>query len=200
MKSGMGSTALLRRLAHATGKMAAMPGLITMFDDIVVAKLPTGSVYAYAGYVDGLWPTFPELKAKFPGHHLLDITVSASEDATCLDIERGDASNFVAAAWVIRQAARGVYRPVLYTDASNMAGLERTMTAQHIPRIGYRLWIAHYAKCHICSPWTCGYGLTQANGTQWTQNALGVSLDQSVMLPHFFDTKPDTQGALSGVQ
>jgi hypothetical protein len=186
----MSVQALLRRTVRATGKMDAALPVITMWDDIVVAKMPAGGAYAYAGYVNGLWPTFPELKAKFPGHHLLDITVFASENATCLDIERGDASINDAPAWVARQALRGVYRPVLYTEASNMAKLERTMTAAHIPRIGYRLWIAHYNGYHLCSPKTCGYGLTQANGTQWTQNAMGVSLDQSVMLPHFFDTHP----------
>ncbi len=38
---------------------------ITMFDSIDISTLPEGD-YAYAGYVDGRWATYPKLKIKFP--------------------------------------------------------------------------------------------------------------------------------------
>lgn len=190
----MSLQALTRRLVRATGNLDTSIQYLTMFDDVVVSLLPSGTSYAYAGYVNGLWPTFPELKAKFPGHHLLDISVFSSGNATCLDIENGDATIDDAPGWYERQVARGVYRPVFYTQASNLKALEQKMASVHVGRIGYRLLSAHYGKAHLCAPNTCGYGLTQVNGTQWTKTAFGKSLDQSILLPHFFDTHPDTNG------
>ena len=183
-------SAAARRFFHASGKLGVQP-YITMFDDIVVTTLPSGDSYAYGGYVNGLWPTFPELEKRFPGHHVLDITVFASGNATCLDIENSDATIDQAPAWFERQVARGVYRPVLYISASGMKALERKMASCHIDRSAYRIWSAHYTgKPHICSPTSCGYGLTQADGTQWTDKALGLQLDQSLLLPSFFYARP----------
>jgi peptidoglycan hydrolase-like protein with peptidoglycan-binding domain len=187
----MSLQAALRRLVHATGALDMTLPCTTMFDDIVVAVLPSGTSYAYAGYVDGMWPTFPELKARFPLADLLDMTVFASGDATGLDIETGDATITQAPGWYERQVARGVYRPVLYVEASRMKALEEVMAGQHVARASYRLWTAHYAaKAHVCAPGSCGYGLTQADGTQWTQTAAGRNLDQSILLPGFFAPRP----------
>lgn len=158
-----------------------------MFDDTNVELLPAGP-FAYAGYVGGDWPTFAELERKFPGHHLLSIAVNASEDAECLDIEAGDATIAQAPDWVKRQIRRGVFRPVLYVDASNMKALQQAMAAAGVPGNAWRLWTAHYLnKAHLCAPWSCGYGIHEADGTQWTDKALGLSLDQSVLVPDFFD-------------
>jgi hypothetical protein len=162
-----------------------------MWDDITVSALPTGGSYAYAGYVDGMWPTFKTLQARFPGHRLLSIAVFSSDNAECLDIERGDASNSDAPGWFERQVACGVFRPVLYTQASNLKSLELEMRAHHVPRGCYRLWSAHYTcKAHLCGPKSCGYGLSEADGTQFTSTALGINLDRSLLLPDFFDTRP----------
>ena len=187
----MSLRAFTRRLVHATGKLDVAFPYITLFDDILAAVLPAGSSYAYAGYVNGMWPTFDVLKARFPHARLLDISVWSSADATALDIENGDAAIGDAPAWYERQVARGVYRPVLYIQASSMKALEQEMASVHIARASYRLWSAHYGlRAHLCSPAACGYGLSQADGTQWTQTALGRSLDQSILLPGFFDPRP----------
>ena len=45
-------------------------------------------------------------------------------------------------------------------------------------------------KAHLCAPGACGYGTGQADGTQWTQTALGLNLDRSILLPDFFDMRP----------
>jgi hypothetical protein len=47
---------------------------------------------AVAGYVGGHWPTYNQLVKDFPHAHKLSIAVFASEDADCLDIEKGDAT------------------------------------------------------------------------------------------------------------
>lgn len=183
--------AALRRIGHVSGKLDASRPYITMFDSITVPTLPSGQDYAYGGYTGGHWPTFPELQRRFPGHRLFSIAVWRGADGECLDIEKGDAEIADAPAWYERQVARGVWRPGLYTSAGNLAALERVMSAHHVERRAYRLWSAHYTgRAHLCSPRSCGFGLSEADGTQFTSSALGLSLDQSVLLPDFFDGRP----------
>src|SRR6185437_3735507 len=183
--------AALRRMGHVTGQLDTSRPYITMFDSITVSVLPSGGSYAYAGYTGGLWPTFKSLQARFPGHRLLSIAVFASDNADCLDIEKGDATIDEAPGWYERQVHRGVWRPAMYIQASNMRALEREMAAAHIARADYRLISAHYLhKAHLCSPKSCGYGQSEADATQWTDRALGINLDQSILLPNFFDARP----------
>lgn len=169
-----------------------------MFDDITLSELPSGP-YAYAGYVNGGFANFDALKAKFPHSVLLPIAVSANVDAECLDVETGDATIAQIFGWYSRQVhTNKVYRPVIYTQAGNLSHLYATMTANGIKRGAYRVWSAHYgAGMHICGPGTCGFSLGggQADGTQWTDVALGRSLDESVLLPSFFAGPPKPAGA-----
>jgi hypothetical protein len=118
------------------------------------------------------------------------MAVFASGNATGLDIENGDATIAEAPGWYERQVARGVYRPVMYIQASNMKALETELAAAHVNRASYRLLVAHYIGAHLCSPGTCGYGVGHADGTQWTSSALGLNLDRSILLPDFFAGRP----------
>lgn len=158
---------------------------LIMYDSIDVPLLPEGAP-AYAGYVNGSWPTFAALKARFPKARLLSVAVQADHDAECLDIETGDATVVQAPNWHARQLHRGERRPGFYTEASNLALLERVMAAHGITRGQYRIWSAHYTEAHFCGPHTCGYGDSDTNGTQWTKAALGKNLDQSVLNDDFF--------------
>ena len=64
------------------------------------------------------------------------------------------------------------------------AGIARTKT---------RLWSAHYGLGeHICGPGSCGLLSIDADGTQWTSSALGLVLDQSLLLEDFFTTQNPT--------
>lgn len=160
--------------------------MLTMFDSIDVSQLPAGSGYAYAGYVDGHWPTYSAVKAKFPNAHVLSITVFGN-NASCADVEAGDMTNASVYDWFKRQVANKVFRPVVYTSVSNMNPMVATMTANGFARSSYRLWSAHYgAGMHICGPATCRLTSTACDGTQWTDNALGRNLDQSVLNDNFF--------------
>jgi hypothetical protein len=161
---------------------------LTMYDSIHVSALPNGAD-AYAGYVDGRWPTFAALKHRFSGSgaHLLSIAVFASGDADCLDIEPGDAANAQAPGWVKRQLAGGAARPCLYTSAGNVDALVTMLTGAGLPRAKVRLWSAHYGQgSHICGPGTCGLTRHACDGTQWTDAVRGGSLDESVLLRDFF--------------
>lgn len=168
-----------------------------MYDDVTLGLLPSGP-FAYAGYVNGTFENFAALKQRFPGAVLLDIAVSANTNATCLDVENGDATIAQIFSWFKAQLARGVFRPVIYTSAGNLGHLHATMQANGFARGTYRVWSAHYGSgMHICGPTTCGFtvGGGSADGTQWTDVALGRSLDESLLLPNFFDGKPKPQGA-----
>lgn len=149
---------------------------------------------AVAGYVNGRWPTYPEVVKRWPNAKHLSVAVTAGADADCLDVERGDATNSQAPAWIKRQLARGVYRPVVYTSASNAAALLATLSRAGIDRSQVRLWSAHYTgKPHICGRATCGY--PQADGTQWTDKVNGKSQDESLLSSTFFAAKPSPKPA-----
>ena len=159
---------------------------IIMFDAVDISQIPAGPP-AVAGYVDGEYRTVPALAARFPHALILTIATSAAHDADCLDVENGDARPADAPAWCRRQLARGAARPCLYASADVMdRQLIPELQKAGIPRGAVRLWTAHYAGRHICSPGTCSELSTQADGTQWTDRAFGRNLDQSLLLAGFF--------------
>ena len=166
--------------------------MITLFDSVDPAQLPSGDGYAYAGYVSGRWPDFAAIKARFPGAHVLSIAIDASHDADCLDVETGDATPAQAPAWWFRQKARGVERPCLYASALAMeTGVIPALRRGGIDPAGARLWSAHYSgSAHICAPSSCGLMSIAADGTQWTDRALGRDLDQSLLAADFFGAPP----------
>lgn len=161
-----------------------------MYDDVNASLIPRDA-FAVAGYVDGAFANTAEMRKLFPHAHLLTIAVFASDDAQCLDVEPGDATNAQVYEWFKRQLARGVYRPVVYTSGSNAAAMQATMKANGFPRSSYRMWTAHYTLVpHRCSPSRCGFGLDEADATQFTSTALGRSLDESLLAADFFDPPP----------
>lgn len=157
-----------------------------MYDDVNLALIPKDAP-AVAGYVNGRYKTYPQLAEAFPHAKRLSIAVSSVADAECLDVEQGDATNDVAAAWVKRQKARGVAKPVVYTSVSNANALLRALAKGGVKRSDIRLWTAHYNfKKHLCSS-KCFAGFTStADATQWTDRSGGKSLDESLLSPKFF--------------
>jgi hypothetical protein len=68
-----------------------------------------------------------------------------------------------------------------------MDALVTTLGGAGISRAEVRLWSAHYGQGkHICGPGTCGLTRHACDGTQWTDAALGRSLDESILLSDFF--------------
>lgn len=163
----------------------ATPAEFAMFDSVTVSEIPADAE-AVAGYVGGNWPTFATLVKEFPHAKRLSVAVNADEDAECLDVERGDAINDQAAAWVKRQHAAGVKLPVVYTSVSNVTALLEDLQHSGIERADIRLWTAHYTDVkHRCSH-ACGYGMsTVADATQWTDRASGKNLDLSLCAGDF---------------
>ena len=193
-KVALAHKAAWQKLRFAAGKGYYLVGKrpkpkaqpVTMYDSVNVSQIPANAA-AVAGYVGGHWPTFPSLVKAFPHAHRLSIAVNASEDAECLDVEAGDASIADAPAWVKRQLARGVKRPVVYTSVSQAPGLLRELAKAGIARTAIRLWTAHYTfKPHLCDA-RCGFGMSgTADATQYSDHALGKNLDASLCSPSFF--------------
>lgn len=162
------------------------PSQVTMYDSVDLGQIPSAA-QAVAGYVGGRWPTFTQLASRWPHAHRLSIAVAASQDAECLDIEQGDATPDEAPAWVRRQQARGVKRPVVYASVSQMPKVRGVLAAHGVSRDQVREWTAHYTgKPHRCTS-ACGFGYTgEADATQYANNALGRTLDASLCSPYFF--------------
>ncbi len=165
---------------------------ITMFDSIFNGQLPPGGA-AYAGYVDGAignQPDYGYIVSAFPGARHLSIALFAASDADALDVEPGAASPSDIPSWYARQRRRGIARPCIYANASTMGRLVLpAIAAVPVLRTAVRLWTAHYgAGEHICGPRSCGQLSIDADGTQWTDAALGRTLDQSLLLDDFFGT------------
>lgn len=179
------AAALRRRFGRIRIVNLDAPKAFTMYDSIIVDRIPLDAA-AVAGYVNGRWPTFPVLARTHPHARRLSIAVTAFADADCLDVEKGDATPAEAPAWVLRQHARGVKRPVVYTSLSQAKTVLAALNAHGINRSQVRLWTAHYTgKPHRCSP-LCRFGLwTRADATQYTDKAHGKSLDASLCAPRF---------------
>lgn len=162
---------------------------ITMFDTAQNNQFPAGAA-AYAGYVDGGigdQPNHAHVVSAFPAAHHLSIALFAGHDADALDVEAGAAGPSDIPGWHSRQVRRGITRPVIYASAYAMnAGVLPVLASAGIARASVRLWTAHYAGEHICGPASCGALRVSADGTQWTSNAMGRVLDQSLLLEGFF--------------
>jgi hypothetical protein len=147
------------------------PAYFSMFDSVDVGQIPPRPS-AVAGYVGGNWPNFGTLVKRFPHAKHLSIAVNAAEDAMCLDVENGDATPEDAPAWVRRQHARGIKRPVLYASSSVVPEVNAALTRDGVTRDQYRVWSAHYTyRAHV-EP--------GSDATQWTDKAFGRNLDQSL--------------------
>jgi len=161
-------------------------GPIVMYDDVNVSLIPK-TAQAVAGYVGGRWRTFPTLKKMFPTKPVLSIAVAADEDADCLDVENGDATNAQAVGWAKRQLANGRKSVTIYSSVANWPALENVLVRAGVPRSRVKRFTAHYTgKPHLCTS-RCWTGFTgTADATQFTDHANGVSLDASLCSPTFF--------------
>jgi hypothetical protein len=170
-----------------------------MYDTAQNNQFPPGAA-AYAAYVDGGigdQPNYAYIVNTFPKAHHLSIALFPSDNADALDVEPGAASPGDIPGWFKRQQQRGIARPVIYASASLMNdSILQVLSQAGIPRSSARLWSAHYgAGQHICGPTSCGLLSVEADGTQWTSNALGLVLDESLLLDNFFPSDPKSAEA-----
>jgi hypothetical protein len=152
---------------------------LTMFDSTTVADIPSTGMDAVAGYVGGNWPTYAALVKRFPHLPALSIAVNSSQDAQCLDVEKGDATPADVPFWLDKQARLHPGRtPIIYTSASQIAAVRAAAGRRR-----YLLWSAHYGVGeHVCG--RCGY--PGADATQFDdKGAHGEHIDRTVMSAAF---------------
>lgn len=152
---------------------------VIMYDDVNVDLIPKDAQYI-AAYADGRYENLSAIQKRFPKAHILKIDVRGYyHNGDVLDVEPGDATNADAVGWFrARKGKTSTEKPILYTSASNVDALIRTMRKNGIGRAQYYIWSAHYSgKAHICGPAGCGYPV--ADMTQWTDRSHGRSLDES---------------------
>ncbi len=176
----------LARLEHKRPTPAPKPQppapalRFTMFDAANAnTALPTTNPAAIAGYVNGAYQTFNALVKRFPKAKALSISVFSGGDARCLDIETGDATPADAPAWVRRQHARGIKRPVVYANTSTMPAVIAALTASGIHRGEYLVWTAHYTGVAHIEP---GSDATQYKNVEQGASNYDVSLCESYFL------------------
>jgi hypothetical protein len=169
---------------------------IIMYDTITNDQFPPGAA-AYAAYVDGNigdQPNFAFIVASFPKAQHLSVALFSDNNADALDVEPGASTPSDIPAWYAAQRKRGIQRPCVYASASTMnSEILPVLSGAGIARDTVRLWTAHYEVGeHICGPDSCGALSINADGTQWTPNAVvdgvALDLDQSLLLENFFTT------------
>ena len=178
--------------------------ITTMYDSASNDQFPADP-QAVAAYVDGGigdQPNYAHVVSAYPGAQHLSIALFASDDADALDVEPGASAPSDIPGWHARQVARGITRPVIYASVAAMNdAILPVLSSAGIGAAQRRLWTAHYGLgAHICGPGTCGSLSIGADGTQWTPNALGRNLDQSLLLPDFFGSPVPADWVLGPVR
>ena len=171
--------------------------LLRMADSVDAADLPPG-MDAYAGYVDGRWPSYNAIRRRFPPPiHVVSITVKGGV-ARIADVEAGDLTIDEGLAWLDRAVAETtrqlaarlankstdtapLYPPGLYFPASSLAEIVTACKRHFGPsrRSSYVLWAAHWTE-HAPTELPPG-----VDAVQW-DNVEPANYDQTLYGPGFF--------------
>lgn len=145
-----------------------------MYDGITASAVPQGPYIAY--YFNGTFANGTAMRADHPhAVAFVSITPNGDKGAWYLDVEPGDATNDMIAAF-LKAGGHG-----FYTSAGNVQAAIDACDAAGLKRGSYAVWSAHWTGQHICAPATCGF--PQADGTQFASNA---SFDTSLIMPATF--------------
>jgi hypothetical protein len=163
---------------------------IVGYDAVTIGNIPLRAAWA-AGYTSGRFPTYLPLRARMPvATPVLAINITDTLNGHVLDCEQGDvppAAFDRIATWAKRQILRGV-KPRIYASLSVMQPIVAGLEARGLKRSQFFIWTAHYTfRQHRCSP-ACGFGFKSvADCTQFSDKALGLSLDASSAIPAFLE-------------
>lgn len=117
-----------------------------MYDAIEASNLPVGS-NLYAGYVNGNWPSYNAIKARFPHSTVLGISVSAqANEGKILDCEPGNCTPEECPGWVVMRREAGEQYPVIYCNEQDPTvgwpAVRAAFHNQNVPEPLY--WVANY--------------------------------------------------------
>ena len=116
-----------------------LPVFLKMVDSIEAADLPAtaGILDAdiAAGYVDGKWPSYAAIVARFPSALVLSVTIAQGTFADFIDHEPGDAGVAASVAQVEGKLSEGIY-----CDLADWPAVIAAIAAAGAPRPVY--WVA----------------------------------------------------------
>jgi hypothetical protein len=119
--------------------------MASMYDATEPATIP-GNVSApnyVAGYLDGKWPSYAAIAAKYPKAVPVSITVTGLLEADVVDCESGDLTPTSAAAWAKKKIASGIV-PCIYVSASSWTSAQNACLAIGVSPTAVDWWIAAY--------------------------------------------------------
>jgi Putative peptidoglycan binding domain len=147
-----------------------------MYDGVNPDSVPAGA-QVYAGYVNGNWPSYNALVAKYPNAQHVSITVNSSGTAQVLDVESGDAAAVDVPGWLNRMRAAGVKRPTIYCSRIGAPGYgwQNVIDACHNAGVALPdFWIADYTS----GPHSLTLDGIAAVAVQWTDHG---GYDESII-------------------
>lgn len=172
----------------AVDSLAVAAGAAFLYgqDDVTVSLFQPGQSW-YGGYYDGGFANMTALrawiKAHAPAAHPLSITVTGRSPAMAADFEPGCIWPITSAkisAFYHLPSHDGAVKPWLYCSAGNLTTLTKAYRAAGIADGDVILWSAHYTGVpHFCGPKTCGYGLRQADATQYNDGPRDYDIAQT---------------------
>jgi hypothetical protein len=158
-------------------------------DDIYVDDLQPGQGF-YGGYWNGTFANLTALRAwikvNAPKASLLTVTPNGENGAMCGDWEPGCIWPITTAnvGAFLKNADHGGGKPWIYTSAGNATTMVKTYRAVGFADADVIMWTAHYTGvAHFCGPKTCGYGLRQADATQYNDGTRDYDIAQKYCFP-----------------
>lgn len=151
--------------------------MFVMYDSVNIDLIPNGP-HAVLGYINGNWPTAPELRKRFPHARVAELSVGGMIAAPGYDIERGDYAPDQAGELFQLARDAGIWRPLFYAQLSNMPTVKDSLRPHLKDRAEVRLMVAAWDGVALVP---AGY-----DAKQFTDRALGRNLDESVCLDDFF--------------
>ena len=149
-----------------------------MYDDTNLDLIPNAP-HAVAAYINGEFANYEEAKRRFPHARLLGISVTGDVPADCYDVEAGDYSPEDVPRLYTIARDHGIWRPCFYAQLSGvMPAVKQQLNKVVNAREDVRLWVAYY------NGWPEIPGEYDAH--QFTDHALGRSLDESICHDTFF--------------
>ena len=151
--------------------------MFVMYDDVNLALIPKGP-HAVASYINGQYANHTEALKMFPHARHLGISVTGIIAAQCYDVETGDYTPDHVPALFEEAKKAGVWRPCFYADLSHMPAVREQLAKVAPARGDYRLWAAYYNGQSDLP--------AEYDAHQFTDRALGRSLDESICHDNFF--------------
>lgn len=112
-----------------------------MYDAVDAAQVPADAQMV-AGYLEGHWPSYNALVARFPHARHVSIAIAAHYDAgLVLDVETGDATPAQAPGWVLMRRKAGV-DPTVYCNTSTWPSVRKAFREQLVAEPHW--WVAQY--------------------------------------------------------